>query len=74
MIALHIVFGPYGSWLPNDPRGSWSTYVGADHLYNAGGRATRLDRIENMAAAPHDRTLRRTVQRRLLCAPVLFTG
>jgi len=23
IIAYHIVFGAYGFWLPNDPRGSW---------------------------------------------------
>ena len=32
IIAYHIVFGAYGFWLPNDPRGSWSRYVWADRL------------------------------------------
>jgi hypothetical protein len=25
--ASHVIFGAYGFWLPNDPRGSWSTFV-----------------------------------------------
>ena len=32
IIAYHIVFGAYGFWLPNDPRGPWSRYVWADRL------------------------------------------
>jgi REP element-mobilizing transposase RayT len=36
IIAYHIVFGAYGFWLPNDPRGSWSRYVWADRLHRFG--------------------------------------
>jgi REP element-mobilizing transposase RayT len=36
IIAYHIVFGAYGFWLPNDPRGSWSNYVWADRLRRFG--------------------------------------
>jgi REP element-mobilizing transposase RayT len=32
VIAYHIIFGAYGFWLPNDPRGSWSRYVGSNRL------------------------------------------
>jgi REP element-mobilizing transposase RayT len=32
VIAYHIIFGAYGFWLPNDPRGSMSRYVLAPRL------------------------------------------
>jgi hypothetical protein len=32
VIAYHIIFGAYGFWLPNDPRGSQSKYVFAPRL------------------------------------------
>ncbi|HEY2414493.1 MAG TPA: hypothetical protein VGI40_19765 [Pirellulaceae bacterium] len=32
VIAYHIIFGAYGFWLPNDPRGSMSKYVFAPRL------------------------------------------
>jgi len=32
VIAYHIIFGAYGFWLPNDPRGSQSRYVFAPRL------------------------------------------
>lgn len=25
----HLIMTAYGFWLPNDPRGSWSEFVGA---------------------------------------------
>ena len=34
-------FGAYGSWLPNDPRGSKSKYVGGRHLYDSGGKVPK---------------------------------
>jgi hypothetical protein len=29
ILGSHVIFGAYGFWLPNDPRGSWSEFVGA---------------------------------------------
>jgi hypothetical protein len=29
ILAFHAIFGAYGFWLPNDPRGSWSDFVGS---------------------------------------------
>jgi hypothetical protein len=29
VLAYHVVLGAYGFWLPNDPRGSWSDFVGS---------------------------------------------
>lgn len=39
-------FGYYGSWYPNDPRGSKSKFVGSRQLYLAGGPATNDDRSQ----------------------------
>lgn len=38
-------FGAYGSWLPNDPRGSRSNFVGSRRLYRAGGPATNRESL-----------------------------
>jgi hypothetical protein len=27
ILGYHVIFGAYGFWLPNDPRGSWSDFV-----------------------------------------------
>ena len=34
--ASHAIFGAYGFWLPNDPRGSWSDFVGSWELFRFG--------------------------------------
>lgn len=38
--GYHVIFGAYGFWLPNDPRGSWSDFVGAWEMARF-GRSTR---------------------------------
>jgi REP element-mobilizing transposase RayT len=38
--AYHVIWGAYGFWLPNDPRGSWSDFVGSWELARF-GKATR---------------------------------
>ncbi|HEY5314071.1 MAG TPA: hypothetical protein VIK18_16185 [Pirellulales bacterium] len=54
-IAYHIIFCAYGFWLPNDPRGSWSTFVGSKLLYRKFGPATKVTTRESLAHQPHDR-------------------
>jgi hypothetical protein len=39
VIAHHLVWTVYGTWLPNDPRGSGSRYVAASALAELGGLA-----------------------------------
>lgn len=34
--AYHFILSAYGFWLPNDPRGSWSDFVGAWELFRYG--------------------------------------
>jgi hypothetical protein len=38
-------FGAYGSWFPNDPRGSRSKFVGSRALYLQGGPATSRESL-----------------------------
>jgi REP element-mobilizing transposase RayT len=38
--GYHVVWGAYGFWLPNDPRGSWSDFVASWELARL-GKATR---------------------------------
>ncbi len=36
IVGYHCIFGMYGFWLPNDPRGSWSDFVGSWNLFRYG--------------------------------------
>jgi len=29
VLGTHLILTAYGFWLPNDPRGSWSDFVGS---------------------------------------------
>ena len=73
VIAYHVIFSAYGFWLPNDPRGSWSDFVGAWELVRF-GKATKVNTTRSVAAAPHDRSLRRQAKEALEHPPVAFTG
>jgi REP element-mobilizing transposase RayT len=73
VIAHHVIFSAYGFWLPNDPRGSWSNFVGAWELVRF-GKATKVSTTRSVAAAPHDRNLRRQAKEALDYPPVAFTG
>src|ERR671924_278448 len=50
ILAYHVVFGAYGFWLPNDPRGSWSDFVGSWELLRF-GRASKVTTTRSLAAA-----------------------
>ena len=72
VIAYHVIFGAYGFWLPNDPRGSWSTEVWAQHLQSFGD-ATKVDTRQSLAGRQHDRSLRLVAKQHLQYAAVQFT-
>jgi REP element-mobilizing transposase RayT len=72
-IAYHVIFGFYGFWLPNDPRGSWSDYVGSLDLLRY-GRATKTNLRRSLAADPHDVRRRLAAKRALHHPPVVLTG
>src|SRR5438552_17762491 len=72
VLGHHVIFGAYGFWLPNDPRGSWSDFVGAWELYKFGGAATRTNEKRSLAHDSHDVRLRRETKQHLLYPVVRF--
>ena len=70
----HLIFGAYGFWLPNDPRGSYSNFVGSIDLYLAGGIATKINDRRSVANRPHNHADRLKTKKSMLRAPVEFTG
>jgi REP element-mobilizing transposase RayT len=73
ILGSHAIFTAYGFWLPNDPRGSWSDFVGSWELFRF-GPATTTDTRRSVAHQPHDPDARRSAQGALLYPPVHFTG
>src|SRR5438874_5368436 len=74
MIAgYHVIFGAYGFWLPNDPRGSWSDFVGSWDLFRYGRATTTAERC-SLAYRGHDRGLRLAAKQALPRPAVQFTG
>src|SRR5262245_40836741 len=51
--GYHVVWGAYGFWLPNDPRGSWSDYVASWELAKFGRATKSLDRRRVSASNWH---------------------
>lgn len=74
VLAHHIVYSAYGFWLPNDPRGSWSTYVGSQRLFDLFGPATKVATRESLARAPHDYKRRLAAKDELKFPPAKFNG
>jgi hypothetical protein len=73
ILAYHAIFTAYGFWLPNDPRGSWSDFVGSWELFRF-GPATKTDTRRSVAAKPHDRALREAAKHVLKYPAVHFDG
>ncbi len=71
IIGYHLILSAYGFWLPNDPRGSWSDFVGSWELYKF-GPATKVNDQRNYANDPHDIALRRATKQALKYPPVRF--
>ena len=67
----HAILTTYGFWLPNDPRGSWSDFVGASEL-DKFGPATTTNEKRSLAHDPHDVALRRAAKAALKYPPVRF--
>ena len=74
VLAYHVIFRAYGFWLPNDPRGSWSTFVAAWELLLAGGKATKTRERESLASVEHDHESRLRAKAALKYPPVEFNG
>ncbi len=73
IVGYHLIFGAYGFWLPNDPRGSWSDFVGAWELFRY-GPATKTTARYSVAHLPHDHAARLAAKRALKHTPIEFTG
>src|SRR4051794_17780630 len=65
MLGWHLIFSAYGFWLPNDERGSGSSRVRVQHIYEAGGDATKVSTRHSVAHKPHDLRLRRLAKESL---------
>ena len=74
MIAAHVIFSAYGMWLPNDPRGSWSDFVGSWELFRAGRQATKTTETRSLAYVPHSHSARQATKLALKRPPVVFNG
>ncbi len=73
VLASHVIISAYGFWLPNDPRGSWSDFVGAWELRRF-GPATKVDTRRSVAGRPHNVALRLAAKEALKYPAVKFTG
>ena len=74
MRGIHAIFTAYGFWLPNDPRGSGSQRVKAQHIYDAGGDATRVPTRRSAARRPHDHAARLAAKAALVRPTVTLSG
>jgi REP element-mobilizing transposase RayT len=73
ILGFHCIFGAYGFWLPNDPRGSWSDYVASWELFRF-GHAKKTASLRSLAKVPHDRSLRLAAKEALKYPAVELTG
>lgn len=73
VLGYHVVFCAYGFWLPNDPRGSNSWEVRAEHL-RPFGEATLVADRQSHARDQHDRGLRASAKRALWQPALRFSG
>ncbi len=72
--GVHLCWGAYGFWLPNDPRGSGSDRVWSPALQEFGEATKVEDRKKSRASRPHDRALRMAAKGALKRPAVTFTG
>lgn len=72
IVGYHVIFGAYGFWLPNDPRGSWSDFVGSWELFRY-GPATKTTERRSLASRAHDHRLRLAAKQALRHPPVELT-
>src|SRR5260221_8961457 len=73
IVGYHIIFGMYGFWLPNDPRGSWSEFVGSWELFRYASATKTTERC-SVAYRPHDRARRLAAKEALQRPAVVLNG
>ena len=69
--GYHVILTAYGFWLPNDPRGSWSDFVGAWELVRFGRASKSIERREMTEGLEQ---MRQEAKKALKYPPVHFTG
>ncbi|MEX2308183.1 MAG: transposase [Pirellulales bacterium] len=74
MLGWHLIFSCYGFWPPNDERGSGSTRVRAQHIYDAGGEATKVQTTHSLANQPYNKERRRVAREALKYPAVELSG
>lgn len=70
--GYHVIWGTYGFWLPNDPRGSWSDFVCSWELARF-GKSTKSSERSNVDTTQWE-AWRNTAVAALKYPPVHFTG
>jgi len=73
IVGYHLIFGTYGFWLPNDPRGSWSDFIGSWELLRYGTATKTTDR-RSLAQRAHDHNQRLAAKAALKYPAVELTG
>src|SRR5579859_4776723 len=73
VLVAHVIVTAYGFWLPNDPRGSWSDFVGSWELLRY-GPATKTVERRSVAHREHDRGIRVAAKTALRRPAVAFSG
>jgi len=73
IVGYHVIFSMYGFWLPNDPRGSWSDFVGSWELFRY-GPATKTTERRSLAYRRHDHTRRMAAKKALKYPAVVLNG
>ncbi len=68
--GYHVILTAYGFWLPNDPRGSWSDFVGKWELVKF-GRSTKGRDFRHLTDLTADEHHQRDVARRSLKYPAV---
>ncbi|HUT94492.1 MAG TPA: hypothetical protein VMY37_33850 [Thermoguttaceae bacterium] len=72
--GYHVILAAYGSWLPNDPRGSWSEFVGKWELFRFGPTTRSLARRGLAMLTEAELREREEARKALNYPPVHFTG
>ena len=72
--GYHVVLAAYGFWLPNDPRGSWSQFVGKWEMVRFGRATKGLARGARAVLTDEELRAREEARKALKYPPVQFTG
>jgi REP element-mobilizing transposase RayT len=72
--GYHVILAAYGFWLPNDPRGSWSEFVGKWELVRFGRTSRSLPRRALAELSEAELRQREEAHRALKYPPVQLTG